>query len=439
MIADKQRTIKGKILLEGIGLHTGKKTRLELLPASADTGITFLRRDIEPSLLIKANFYSVLDPTAFPRRTSIGANGVSVHTVEHLMAALHLLGIDNIQINIWGEEIPGLDGSAKEFVEKIREVGWEEQEISRDRLIVREPLWVEEEAASVVVLPYHTLRISYVLSYNNPVIGAGFIDITVNGDLKDDLYAARTFCLEAEVKPLLEMGLGKGANYKNTLVVSRDKILDNELRLDNEFVKHKILDLIGDLYLAGPVKGHIIAIKSGHSLNIRLLEKLRKYKEKSHSAGIRSQAFHIPQKEELNTEEIMQILPHRYPFLLVDKMVYLEKGKKAIGIKNVTMNEHFFQGHFPGKPIMPGVLIVEAMAQVGGVLMLACEEHKGKLAYFMAANNIKFRKTVVPGDRLVIEVIAGKMRSRTGSVVTKAFVDEKVVAEAELMFALSEA
>jgi len=437
MTVDKQRTIKGRILLEGIGLHTGERTKLELLPASADTGITFLRKDIEPPSLIKANSYSILDPAAFPRRTSIGANGVSVHTVEHLMAALHLLGIDNIQINIWGEEIPGLDGSAKEFVEKIREVGWQEQEISRNRLIVKEPLWVEEEAASIVILPYHALRISYVLSYDNPVVGAGFVDITLNGELKDDLYEARTFCLEAEVKPLLDMGLGKGANYKNTLVVSRDKILDNELRLDNEFVKHKILDLIGDLYLVGPVKGHIIAIKSGHSLNIRLLEKLRKYKEKSRSAGIRSQALYIPQKGELNTEEIMQILPHRYPFLFVDKIVYLEKGKKAIGIKNVTMDEYFFQGHFPGKPIMPGVLIVEAMAQVGGVLMLACEEHKGKLAYFMAANNIKFRKTVVPGDRLVIEVTVGKMRSKTGSVITKALVDEKVVAEAELMFALA--
>ena len=439
MTVDKQRTIKDRILLEGIGLHTGERTRLELLPASADTGITFLRQDIEPPSLIKANFYSVLDPVKFPRRTSIGANGASVHTVEHLMAALHLLGIDNVQINIWGEEIPGLDGSAKEFVEKIREVGWQEQEISRNCLIVREPLWVEEEAASIVILPYHTLRISYVLNYNNPVVGAGFIDITLNGDLKDDLYAARTFCLEAEVKPLLDMGLGKGANYKNTLVVSSDKILDNELRLDNEFVKHKILDLIGDLYLVGPVKGHIIAIKSGHSLNIRLLEKLRKYKEKSRSAGIRSQVLYIPQKGELNTEEIMRILPHRYPFLLVDKIVYLEKGRKAIGLKSVTMNEHFFQGHFPGKPVMPGVLIVEAMAQVGGVLMLACEEHQGKLAYFMAANNIKFRKTVVPGDRLAIEVIAGKMRSKTGLVITKAFVDEKVVAEAELMFALVEA
>lgn len=439
MPTDKQRTIKGKISFEGSGLHTGKKTKIELLPAPVDAGITFLRRDVEPSFLIKANFYSVLNPDTFPRRTSVGANGVSVYTVEHLMAALHLLGIDNVQINIWGEEIPGLDGSAKDFVEKIREVGWVDQELSRNRLTIREPLWIEEGANSIVVLPYHSLRISYVLNYDNPVVGSGYIDITLDGELKDNLYEARTFCLEAEVKPLLDMGLGKGANYKNTLVVSDKRILDNELRLDNEFVKHKILDLIGDLYLAGPIKGHIIAIKSGHSLNIRLLEKLRKYKEKTRSAGIKTQVFSASQKGELGIEEIMKILPHRYPFLLVDRIIYLEKGKKAIGVKSVTMNENFFQGHFPGKPIMPGVLIIEAMAQVGGVLMLACEEHKGKLAYFMAVDKVKFRKTVVPGDRLVIEVTSGKMRSRTGSVTTKALVDEKVVAEAELMFALVEA
>jgi len=436
---DNQRTIKSKIELEGVGLHTGKKAKIELLPALVDTGITFLRKDIESASLIKANFYSVLDPNEFPRRTSVGVNGVYVHTIEHLMAALHLLGIDNIQINIWGEEVPGLDGSAKDFVEKIREVGWQEQELTRNRLIIREPLWVEEDSTSIVILPYPSLRISYVLSYDNPVVGAGYIDITLDGNLNDDFYEARTFCLETEVKPLLDMGLGKGANYKNTLVVSDKKILDNKLRLDNEFVKHKILDLIGDLYLAGPVKGHIIAIRGGHSLNIRLLEKLRRYKEKSRSAGIRSQSLSIPQKGEFNIEEIMQILPHRYPFLLVDRITYLDKGKKAIGIKNVTMNEHFFQGHFPGKPVMPGVLIVEAMAQVGGVLMLACEKHRGKLAFFMAANNIKFRKTVLPGDQLVIEVVSGKIRSRTGSVITKAFVNEKVVAEAELMFALVDA
>lgn len=433
---EKQRTIKKKIIFEGVGLHTGKKAKLELLPASVDTGIIFVRQDRESPFLIRANPYAVLNPEKFPRRTSIGINGIYVHTIEHLMAALHLLSIDNIQINIWGEEVPGLDGSAKDFVEKIEEVGWHEENVARDRLVIREPLWVEEGSASIVILPYHSLRISYVLDYDNPVIGSSYLDVVLNNNLKDNFYEARTFCLENEVNSLLDMGLGKGANYKNTLVISDKGIVKNELRIPDEFIKHKVLDLIGDLYLAGPLRGHIIAIKGGHFLNIKLLEKLRRYKEKIKSAGVSSQTFYLPQKTELSAEEIMQILPHRYPFLLVDRIVYLDKGKKAIGIKSVTSNEYFFQGHFPGRPIMPGVLIVEAMAQVGGVLMLACEEHKGKLAYFMAANNIKFRQTVVPGDQLVIEVVSGKLRSKTGIVYTKAFVNNRLVAEAELMFAL---
>lgn len=433
---EKQRTIKAKVAFEGIGLHTGEKTRLELLPATADTGITFLRQDVDSPCLIKANAYSVLDSYKFPRRTSIGANKIYVHTVEHLMAALHLLGIDNIQINIWGQEVPGLDGSAKDFVDKIKKVGIKEQDLVRERLIIKEPLWVEEGPASIVVLPNKSLRISYVLNYDSPLIKSSYIDITFNGEVKDDFYEARTFCLENEVKPLLDMGLGKGANYKNTLVVSDKGIVDNQLRVEGEFVKHKILDLAGDLYLAGPIRGHVIAIMGGHSLNIKLLDRLRRYREKQKSAGVGSGVFHSISGSELGIEEIMKVLPHRYPFLLVDKVTYLDKGKKAIGVKSVTMNEYFFQGHFPGKPVMPGVLIVEAMAQVGGILMLACQEHRGKLAYFMAANNIKFRRTVVPGDQIVIEVIAGKIRSKTGVVHTKASVEGKVVAEADLMFAL---
>ena len=438
MSTDRQKTIKDKITFEGVGLHTGEKSKIELLPATVDSGITFLRKDIESAALIKASPYSVLDPNKFPRRTSIGTDDIHVHTVEHLMAALHILGIDNVQINTWGCEVPGLDGSAKEFVDKIKKIGFKEQELVRNCLMIKEPLWAYEGDASIVILPSPTLRFSYVLDYDSSLIGAGYVNITLDGSCDSNVSEARTFCLEDEVKSLLDMGLGKGANYSNTLVVSQKGIVDNELRFSDEFAKHKILDLIGDLYLVGPIKGHVIAIKGGHSLNIKLIEKLRKFKEKSQSAGVASQASYIPQGTELNVEEIMQILPHRYPFLLVDRILYLDKGKKAIGLKNITVNEYFFQGHFPGKPVMPGVLIVEAMAQVGGVLMLACAEHRGKLAFFMAANNIKFRKTVLPGDQLVMEVVAGKVRSKTGSVLAKARVNDKVVAEAELMFALVE-
>ncbi|MCK9615406.1 MAG: UDP-3-O-acyl-N-acetylglucosamine deacetylase [Candidatus Omnitrophica bacterium] len=432
---DKQKTLKKKISFEGIGLHSGQSSKIEILPAPINTGIVFIRQDLGGQL-IKADFYSIGSTEKFPRRTSVCANGIYIHTVEHLMAAFNLLRVDNAQINIWGEEVPGLDGSAKEFVQKIQEIGLEAQDAPINYLVVKEPIWVEEGQTSIVALPSDCLRMSYALKYDNPLIGSGCVDVVLDGNVQENIFQARTFCLEDEVKSLLDIGLGKGANYENTLVVSKEGVVKNKLRFPDEFVKHKVLDLIGDLYLAGPIKAHIIAVKSGHSLNIKLLEKLRRYKEKTVGAGVGSHTSFVPTTNQLSSEEIMKLLPHRYPFLLVDRIIDMEKLKRAVGIKNVTMNEYFFQGHFPGRPVMPGVLIIEAMAQVGGVLMLSSEENKGKLAYFMAANNAKFRRTVVPGDQLVIEVVAGKVRSKTGTVHAKAFVDEKLAAEAELMFAL---
>ncbi|MCF7873227.1 MAG: UDP-3-O-acyl-N-acetylglucosamine deacetylase [Candidatus Omnitrophica bacterium] len=433
---NKQKTIKSKFFLEGKGLHTGENAKLEFLPAPVGTGVVFIKQDVNPPILIKGDFNSIDDFDNYPRRSSIGLGDNHIQTIEHLMASLSLLSIDNIQINIWGNEIPGLDGSAKDFVEKIKEIGVAAQEASREVLVVKEPIWLEEGDSSIVLLPSDEFRISYGLDYENLKIGSGFADIVLDDKHLDNFYQARTFCLKKEVDNLLKMGLGKGANYKNTLVVSDQGVVDNKLRFHDEFIKHKILDLVGDLYLAGPIKAHIIAVRSGHSLNMKLLQKLRRYKQKTSSAGVPSRAGYIPENTELDIEEIMKILPHRYPFLLVDRIVELDRGKRAVGIKSVTINEYFFQGHFPEKPVMPGVLLVEAMAQVGGVLMLACPEHRGKLAYFMAADKVKFRKTVLPGDQLVMEVWTKKIRSRTGKVAAKAKVAGKVVAEAELMFSL---
>ncbi len=433
---DKQRTIKNIVSLRGVGLHTGQSVKIEFMPAVDNAGIFFVRKDLDPEIIIKADIYSVLNPEKFPRRTSVGESGACVYTIEHLMAALHLLDIDNIRVNIWGEEVPGMDGSAKGFVEKLQQAGVVTQEASRRYLVIKEPFWVEEGPSSIVAIPYKEERISYTLSYDNDIISTSFLDVVLNGDISQRIYEARTFCLQEEVDALIKMGLGKGSNYENTLVVAKAKILENKLRFPDEFVKHKVLDLLGDLYLAGPIRAHIIALRSGHNLNIQLINKLRKYKDKKSSAGVVSHSEYFSGGGQLSINEIVKILPHRYPFLLVDRILNMEKGKKAIGIKNVTINDYFFQGHFPDKPVMPGVLIVEAMAQVGGVLMLANEENKGKIAYFMAIDKVKFRKTVEPGDQLVIEVGLGKVRKKVGTLTAKAFVDDKVVCEAGLTFAL---
>ncbi|MDD5618339.1 MAG: 3-hydroxyacyl-ACP dehydratase FabZ, partial [Candidatus Omnitrophica bacterium] len=265
-----------------------------------------------------------------------------------------------------------------------------------------------------------------------------------NIDVENDVFEkeispSRTFVIESEIENLVSQGFGKGANYDNTLVVSDKGVVKNKLRFEDEFLRHKILDLIGDLYILGrPVVAHIIAVRSGHFLNHQLVKKINKLSNKQNVAAIKAGAPIEPGEHQLDIQDIMRILPHRYPFLLVDRIIDMEVGKRAVGIKNVTVNELFFNGHFPSRPVMPGVLIIEAMAQVGGMLMLSPEENRGKLAFFMSINNAKFRKTVVPGDQLVIEVTVGKIRSKVGQLFAKASVDDKVVAEAELMFALAD-
>jgi len=423
---DKQSTLKSKVCFEGIGLHSGSSVKVEVSPLPVGCGIIFERKDItsEP---FKACVNAVLKSEKFLRRTCIGTEAVYIQTVEHLMAALYLAGIDNAKVDVWGEEIPGMDGSAKEFFDGFNKAGVIDQEAPRKYICIKEPLSVEMGSRSITALPADELKISYTLQYDNPVIGTSYFASTIGrGQEKaalEKIYEARTFCLADEAKNLLGLGMGKGSNYTNTLVVSQSEVVKNKLRCQNEFAKHKVLDLIGDLYLAGPVKASIIAVKSGHTATIQLLGNIMDQQNTIGEGGV------------LEIVDIMKILPHRYPFLLVDRIIHLEKGKKAVGIKSVTMNEHFFQGHFPGRPVMPGVLIVEAMAQVAGVTMLSCDEHRGKLAFFMAINNAKFRKPVVPGDQLRFEIEVIKARSKTGIVAAKAFVADGLVAESELMFA----
>ncbi len=436
---DKQRTIQKQLSLSGIGLHTANKVNITFKPADVNTGINFVRVDLPNKPVIRASVSSLLSPACSLRRTSVGQDGVEIQTIEHLMAALSGAGIDNIRIEIDNNEIPGMDGSSLNFLDLFNRCGIVEQEKERRYFSIKEPIFVEEEGSYIIALPSAEFKISYTLSYNHVFVRKDFLEVNLIPDVfKTEIASARTFCLEEEANELQRGGMGLGANYDNTLVVGEKGVIKNKLRFENEFVRHKILDLIGDLYLVGlPLKAHIIALKSGHSLNLKLAAKIARQKERYSSGGIGT-GFHLEGDGELDVTTIMKILPHREPFLFVDRIIHLEKGKHATGIKNVTINDYFFKGHFPGKPVMPGVIIVEALAQVGGVMMLAPEENRGKLAFFLAANNIKFRKTVVPGDQLVLDVVAGKIKSKTGQVFGKALVDGKVVAEAELIFALVE-
>ncbi len=426
---EKQKTIAAQVSLSGIGIHTGNKVKVTFKPAPESSGVTFIRTDLSGSPRIRADVGSFL-AAKFSRRSSIGRDDAEVQTIEHLMAVLSSLGIDNIDIELDNNELPGLDGSAIKFAEALEKAGITEQAQEKYIHVIKEPISIEEGQSSITIVPAREFKISYTLDYDHPMLAAQFFEIEINAQsFKSQIAPARTFCLESEADALRSQGLGLGANYENTLVVGKTGVIKNTPRFKDEFVRHKILDLIGDLYLAGcPIQGHVIALRSGHGLNLKIAQKIYEQKIKAQGA--------VKMSEILDVSEIMKIIPHREPFLFVDRVILLEKGKRATGIKNVTINDYFFRGHFPGRPVMPGVIIVEAMAQVGGVMLLAAEANRGKLAFFLSIDNVKFRKPVVPGDQLILEVEAVKIKSKTGQVRGVAKVDGKIVAEADFVCAL---
>lgn len=458
-----QRTIKKPVSISGIGLHTGNASNLTFKPAPENTGIRFKRIDIQDCPEIVADIDHVMD---ISRGTTIGQNCAVIHTVEHVLAAVAGLEIDNILVELTNNEPPVIDGSSLPFVEILLQAGFEEQNSPKDYIIIEDTIAYHEEKRriDIVVVPSDQFRITFMVDYQNPALGTQYTSLySLEDEFITEYAPARTFCFLHEVEMLKEQGLIKGGNVDNAIVIIDRKIdetefdrlkrlfkipndvilgtngiLDGkELRFYNEPVRHKALDLIGDLALLGvPIIGHIMAARSGHAANVELVKMLRKeFKKKKITSKYQQRA---PGKGVvLDINAIQNILPHRYPFLLVDKIVDLVPKEHVVGIKNVTANEPFFSGHFPGRPIMPGVLIIEAMAQVGGILLLDTEENPAeKLVYFTGIDKVKFRKLVLPGDQLRFELDMLRYRQSICKMAGKAFVGEDLVCEAELSAAV---
>lgn len=433
-----QRTVKKKANLKGIGIHTGKEIKVVFKPAPQNSGINFIRTDIPDRTIIPATISNLINASKSPRRTSIGTGKAEIHTIEHLLAALSGLEIDNVTVEIDGPELPGLDGSAEGFLKVLKEAGISEQDAVRKEFQTQEPIWVEDKDSTLAILPDVNFKISYTLDYPTTNFRTQYRHSIITQEVfEKEIAPSRTFCLEEEIEHLRNIGLGKGASLDNTIVVGKEGIISGSLRFEDEFLRHKVLDLIGDLYLLGySIKGHVIAIKSGHLLNLELIKKIdEQHKKLRDPEAISPERTPSLPEGELDSEAIKKILPHRYPFLMIDRIIELGE-RTAIGIKNLSDNDYFFAGHFPGNPVMPGVLTLEAMAQVGGVLMLSRRGNFGKIAYFMAINNVKFRRMVKPGDQLRIEIEVTKFKTKTGQIHACAFVEDKLVAEADLIFVL---
>ncbi|MBZ0178866.1 MAG: bifunctional UDP-3-O-[3-hydroxymyristoyl] N-acetylglucosamine deacetylase/3-hydroxyacyl-ACP dehydratase [Melioribacteraceae bacterium] len=456
---EQQRTIKKSVSITGLGLHTGTKCKMTFKPAPEGAGINFVRTDLGGNPTIPALAEYVID---ISRGTTLGIGEAKVHTVEHVLAAIMGLQIDNITIELEGIEPPVGDGSAMPYVEKLLEAGFVVQEAPKDYLIIDETVMYhnEDEQVDIVALPLDGYRITVMVDYQNPALGSqhsGLFDL--EKEFVEEFAPARTFCFLSEVELLADQGLIKGGNLDNAVVIvdhdlneqGLDKLSkklglkqkikvgesgflnDKSLRYRNEPVRHKLLDMIGDLALIGaPIKAQILAARPGHKANVEFAKKIRKlYQQKK---LVRKYQHVKKEGVVLDIEAIHKILPHRYPFLLVDKITELELDKKVVGIKSVTANEPFFQGHFPGQPIMPGVLIIEAMAQTGGILLLnSVENSEDKLVLFMQIRNAKFRKQVVPGDQLRIEAEFVSQKRNIVIFKAEAFVNNDIVCEAELM------
>lgn len=430
----QQQTLEKAASLKGGSLHTGEEVTLTLHPAEPGTGFKFLRSDLPDAPTVDALTGNV---KTVERATTLAEGNVKVHTVEHVLAALAGMGIDNALIEMDANEPPIGDGSAVPYVELIKRAGIATQDAPRQVFEIREIKHIETKQGSLMtVVQDNKFRISCTQVGPNGRFTQYFSTEITPEIFEKEIAPARTFVYYEDVKELMEKGLIRGGSLENALVIRDEAVLSKEtLRFPDEFARHKVLDIIGDLALFPyRIKGHVIAVKPGHASNTELARALAK--EHAHMAAMVPPQV-IPTGEAvLDINEVMHILPHRYPFLLVDRIVGFEGDNKCTGVKNVTMNEPFFQGHFPGHPVMPGVLQVEAMAQTASVLMMRQSENAGKIGYFMSADKVKFRKPVLPGDTLFMHVELTKARRNLGKAVCKCTVNNNVVSEGELMFSL---
>lgn len=452
----KQITLNAPFSVKGKGLHTGMVIEAEFLPAPDNHGYKFQRTDLEGEPVIDALAENVIHTE---RGTVIARGEVSVSTIEHAMAALYAAGIDNVLIRINGAEMPILDGSAREISEKIQSVGVVSQNENKDYYIVKQKLEVRDDAtgASILVLPDDDFSIDVKIQFDSPVIPNQFASLDVIDNFDKDIASSRTFVFVREIEPLVKANLIKGGDLENAVVIydqtmeqpQLDKLADmmnvphkevdefgyiqaTPLRWANEPARHKLMDVMGDLALIGrPLKGKVIATRPGHTINTKFAKKIRKEIKRQ---DVQAPVYDPNKQPIMDNNRIRELLPHRYPFLLVDKII--ERGDNYIvGVKNITANEPFFQGHFPQEPVMPGVLQIEAMAQTGGMLVLSTvDEPERYSTYFMKIDNVKFRNKVVPGDTLIFHV-SFMTELRRGCAMMKgyAFVGEKVVSECEFM------
>jgi len=461
----QQQTLKGTASFTGIGLHSGNKVRMTFLPAAANTGIRFRRVDLDGKPEIEARIEQVADTL---RSTTLARGNARIHTVEHVLAAFAGCGVDNAVVELDAGEPPVADGSARQYVKMIEEAGIVALPEKREPYKLSGPLEINVGESCMTAFPHDTFKITCTSADKQGRFTQFYsIEITPESWARE-LAHARTFCFFEEIEALFKNGLIKGGSLENAVIIREDAVLTNEpLRYPEEFVRHKILDIIGDLSLVGrPLQAHIIAVKPSHAANCELAKAIYAQMRKPIEAvqtfsppPESPKASATPRRERvqvadgvdrsaatpdlvkegasLNIDQVMQIIPHRYPFIMVDRILKIE-GNRVIGQKNVTIGEPYFEGHFPGHPIMPGVLQLEAMAQVAGILLMRQAENAGKLAYFMSAENVKWRKPVRPGDVLIVDVEMVRMRGKLGKAKGVCKVNDDVVSEAEITFVVAE-